>query len=103
MELAVREATKNESDENKVDIGDIAPAAITILNAVTEKADTRNWQTLPHSIYYTRISLPEGKHKLSLNTLGERYSNNTEITIDIRENRTTFYVFQSLESFLPGE
>jgi len=103
MELAVREATKNESDENKVDIGDIAPAAITILNAVTEKADTRNWQTLPHSIYYTRISLPEGKHKVSFNTLGERYSNNTEINIDIRENRTTFYVFHSLESFLPGE
>jgi len=103
LELAVREATKNESDENKVDIGDIAPAAITILNAVTEKADTRNWQTLPHSIYYTRLRLPAGMHNISLATSGGQHAEETKLDIEIRENRTTFYVYQSLESYLPGE
>ena len=103
MELAVREATKNETDEDKVDIGDIAPAAITILNAVTEKADTRNWQTLPHSIHYTRMRLPEGQHKLTLHTYGGNYDDETALDIEIRKNRTSFYVYQSLESYLPGE
>lgn len=103
LELAVREATKNETDKDKVDIGDIAPAAITILNAVTEKADTRNWQTLPHSIYYARMRLPEGKHTISLNTMGGNYNDESSIEIEIRKNRTSFYVFQSLESYLPGE
>lgn len=103
MELAVREATKNETDKDKVDIGDIAPAAITILNAVTEKADTRNWQTLPHSIYYTRMRLPEGQHQIKLTAFSGKVDDETSLDIEIRENRTTFYVFQSLESYLPGE
>jgi len=34
------------------------------INFLTEKADTRNWQTVPHSIYYTRLRLPEGRHKM---------------------------------------
>src|SRR5258708_5456238 len=32
-------------------------ALLSIVNTLTEKADTRNWQTLPHSIYYSRIPL----------------------------------------------
>ncbi len=103
LELAVREATKNESKENKVDIGDIAPAAVTIINAITEKADTRNWQTLPHSIFYTRVRLPEGQHKITFNTFGNQHTGSQDISIDIRKNRTTFYVFQSLDSHQPGQ
>lgn len=30
-------------------------AALSLLASATESADTRNWQTLPHSIFYTRI------------------------------------------------
>jgi len=103
LELAVREATKSESKENKVDIGDIAPAAVTILNAITEKADTRNWQTLPHSIYYTRVRLPEGQHQIKLNTSGDQHNEASSLTIDIKKNKSTFYVFQSLETYLPGQ
>ncbi|MCF6359258.1 MAG: hypothetical protein L3J29_00665 [Cyclobacteriaceae bacterium] len=29
--------------------------ALSLLASATESADTRNWQTLPHSIYYTRV------------------------------------------------
>ena len=35
-------------------------ALIGLVNAITEKADTRNWQTLPHSIFYSRVPLKEG-------------------------------------------
>ncbi|MCK5766053.1 MAG: hypothetical protein KAH26_08710 [Bacteroidales bacterium] len=103
LEIAVREATKEQSKENKLDAGDIAPAAITILNAITEKADTRNWQTLPHSIYYTRVKLPEGDHDIRLNTSNGQQTQAHTITLNIRKKKTTFYVFQSLESHLPEQ
>ncbi len=103
IELGVREATKKYSKEDKLDAGDIAPAAITILNAITEKADTRNWQTLPHSIFYTRLHLPAGSQTIRLTTSGGQHSDNYDISVDIMNNKTTFYVFQSLESGLPAQ
>jgi hypothetical protein len=42
-------------------------AALEIINAATEKADTRNWQLLPHDIYYTRILVPDSSNKVYLN------------------------------------
>jgi uncharacterized protein len=36
-----------------------------VINFATEGADTRNWQSIPHHIYYTRIKLPSGSHQLS--------------------------------------
>jgi len=102
LEVAAREATKGSSKENKLDAGDIAPAAITIMNAITEKADTRNWQTLPHSIYYARINLPAGKKQLSLKTTGPGAARSHELEVEIRKNQTTFFVLQSLESKLPA-
>jgi len=103
MEIAVREATAEHSDDDKIDAGDIAPAAVTIINAITEKADTRNWQTLPHSIYYTKVRLPAGEHKVTLSTFGNQQDNLHELDIVIKEGKSTFFVFQSLESYLPGE
>lgn len=41
--------------------------AVGIFNFVTENTNTRNWQTLPHSIYYTRIKkCPTGLKSLYL-------------------------------------
>jgi hypothetical protein len=37
---------------------------LQLFNFATEKADTRNWQSLPHTIYYTRIPLQKGSNKL---------------------------------------
>ncbi|MCK4569537.1 MAG: hypothetical protein KAT76_04550 [Bacteroidales bacterium] len=103
IEVGVREATRGQSRDDRLDVGDIAPAAITLLNAFTEKADTRNWQTLPHSIYYTRVKLPEGNHKITLNTSGKQQTRQHDFNIDIRNGETSFFVFQSIESHLPGQ
>ncbi len=68
---AIRLGTKKISEyllknEDK-DLG----AALGIFNALTERADTRNWQSLPHSIYYARIPLKKGENTIfiSLKTL----------------------------------
>jgi hypothetical protein len=64
---------------------------------MTEKADTRNWQSLPYSISYCRIPLDEGMNSVQLNTSGGT-QNSVPFTFDIKKNQTTFFAFHNLES-----
>jgi len=41
-----------------------AAAILSIANAISEQADTRNWQTLPNTVSYTRIPLIIGENKI---------------------------------------
>ena len=58
-----------DKDKNKNSQEALA-TAIQIFNFVSEKADTRNWQSLPHTIWYTRIPLQQGVNVLQLNLTG---------------------------------
>ena len=49
--VALKQAAAAQVGEDNEGLG----AALSLLASATESADTRNWQTLPHSIYYTRI------------------------------------------------
>jgi len=69
--LALKQATEAVAREQNQDIG----AAISLINAATEKADTRNWQTLPYSISYQRIPLKRGENKLKLVTENRVFGN----------------------------
>lgn len=40
-------------------------ALLGVFNAITEGADTRNWQSLPSHIYYTRIPLRQGENTVT--------------------------------------
>ena len=87
------------SNQNK-DAGFVLSA----LNAITEKADTRNWQSLPHSIYYQRVSLAEGSHAIDLVTNGRSISQQTiDFQIEMDKPETIFRTFHSLESTPPIE
>lgn len=70
-----------------------------VINAVTEKADTRNWQTLPHSIYYCRVPLKEGSNTLtfSLKSYDGKVTDHT-YTYQVKKGETLFHTFSSLES-----
>jgi uncharacterized protein len=76
-----------------------AGALLGLFNTLTEKADTRNWQTLPHSIYYARIPLPAGQSTISL-SLGGGGSSRDErnFTYDIKKGQTLYHTFSSLET-----
>ncbi len=87
VEGAVRDQDKN--------IG----AIVGIINAVTEKADTRNWQTLPYSISYTRIPLSEGTHQLQLETKSKTQSSEHPLNVTIQKGQTLFRSFRSLETY----
>ncbi len=81
-EYAVSEAARavakssNKKDENKKQ-RDGETAALTagllmnIFNTATEKADTRNWQSLPASIQYLRIPLKKGNNEILLRSSAE--------------------------------
>ncbi len=99
LRFAVKRATEEAARRENKDVG----AAISIINALTEKADTRNWQTLPYAVYYKRISLPEGRHTLTLETSGSGQHSSHTIEVEIKKGETTFHTFQSLESQPPGE
>ena len=66
-EMAVR---PNENDKNK-DTREAIALAIQAFSLATEKADTRNWQSLPHTIYYTRIPLQPGTNQIKFQATGQ--------------------------------
>jgi hypothetical protein len=73
--------------------------ALNIASAISEQADTRNWQTLPHDIFYTRLNLPVGTHHLTLQTIGPGGNVREQpITVEIRKGRTAFVTYSSLET-----
>lgn len=96
--LAIKQATELAARSENQDLG----AVIGLLNAATEKADTRNWQTLPHSIYYKRVSLSPEEHTIKLVTSGSKVSSDTvRIKVDMSDGKTKFKTFHSLESTTP--
>ena len=72
---------------------------LSIINAATEQADTRNWLLLPYSINYTRINIPEAFHKISLVTssANNSISERNEFSFQIKKGETTFGSFQTLQ------
>jgi hypothetical protein len=86
---ALEEAARNENKN--------AGAALSILNAVTEKADTRNWQCLPHNISYARIPLNDGNNKLTLNVkMADGRTIANDISIQAKQGKTYFNAFHTL-------
>ncbi len=93
LRMATKRVMEELAQKENKNLGTI----VSIVNAMTEKADTRNWQSLPHSIYYTRISLPPGQHTLSLHLYGPT-EQNRPLTVNIEKGQTTFFTFHTLSS-----
>lgn len=74
-------------------------ALIGAVNAMTEKADTRNWQTLPHSIFYVRVPMKEGRNEIRfvLET-SEGKQDEHSFSYEAKIDQTLFHTFSSLES-----
>ncbi len=95
LRVALKKSAEYGVRSENEDLG----AIVGLVNAFTERADTRNWQTIPHSISYTRLPLPAGEQSVELqlsrpNTGAQKHN----LTYTIRRNRTTFGSFHSLES-----
>ncbi len=93
----LRAALKKAAEEGMRKKDDRLGAVLGLVNAITEKADTRNWQTLPHSILYSRIPLDEGSNDLKLSLAADKemiYN----FTYKPDAGKTLFHTFSSLET-----
>ncbi len=91
--LATKKAMESIARNENENLGTI----VSIVNAMTEKADTRNWQSLPYSISYCRVPLDEGTHNVQLEA-GGRMDHSVPFTFNIKKGKTTFFAFHNLES-----
>jgi uncharacterized protein len=99
IRVAIKKATEYQVKQEDKTLGSV----LGMINAITEKADTRNWQTLPHSIYYARIPLSVGQNKITL-TLndGSRDSHKSEFIYEAKKGQILFHTYSSLESGYPN-
>lgn len=67
--IAEAAARPKKDDKNK-DEKEALASAIQLFSLMSEKADTRNWQTLPHTILYTRIPLQTGSNQIQITFSG---------------------------------
>lgn len=99
MRLAVKKATEQSASSRDKWAG----VLMNMVNVLTESADTRNWQTLPHSIHYARIPLDVGLSTVTLETVD--YTGATQkqtFTYEVKRGQTHFHTYTSLETSLPG-
>ncbi len=98
----LRLATKKALEKAVASQNEGAGAALSIVNAVTEKADTRNWQTLPYSVNYLRIRLPAGKQSITFSAIGDQGMNETrEFVFEVPKNKIIFFSYHTLDSYPP--
>ena len=62
--VQARHAATNASKDNTV--GQLSEMFVSFLGAVTERADTRQWFTLPAEMRLARLSLPAGRQDITL-------------------------------------
>lgn len=87
LRLAVKQVAAAQLRKENDALG----SALSVVNAISEQADTRNWQTLPNTINYTRINLPNGTHQATFLVDKDQLKFKTTLS----SNQTTFKVLQS--------
>ncbi|MES2558990.1 MAG: hypothetical protein V4590_04585 [Bacteroidota bacterium] len=94
LRLALKQVAEQQVRKENQGLG----MALSLVNAISEQADTRNWQLLPYAIHYTRVSLPPGRQHFVLQTHGEKTAmDTTNFEFTISKGQTTIGTFQSLQ------
>lgn len=98
----IRAALKKAAEESLRKENKGWGAVLGAVNAMTEKADTRNWQTLPHSISYVRVPLKEGVNETTFTVSGSGGDVKHQFTYQAGKGQTLFHTFTSLEAKAAG-
>ncbi len=68
---AEKEKQKMKKEAKAEQAGELAGFLMNIVNTATEKADTRNWQSLPAFVSYVRIPLQKGENIITVTANGQ--------------------------------
>jgi hypothetical protein len=99
IRVALKKATEVAIKKDDQLLGSV----VGLINAGTERADTRNWQTLPHSIYYCRVPLPEGQSTIKLTLINPHGESAVHsFSYNLKKGQTIFTTFSSLDSSFPN-
>ncbi len=69
-----KEQKAKEKQERVQFVGEVAGFVMNMVNTATEKADTRNWQSLPAFVHYVRIPLHAGENTINVTSNGQAIS-----------------------------
>ena len=93
LRVAIKQGIKQMASKKNEWLG----FAVNIANALTEKADTRNWQTLPYLISYARVPLNSAENQIEITLTGPRVQTIKEhIHIPTAKQSTRFFVYTTL-------
>ena len=92
LRVAIKKTAEKQARKENETLGFLVGA----INFASEQADTRNWQTIPHSIYYTRIPLKKGKNDIELYTRGVGDEDSQSFTFFGKKGKTHFQTYHSL-------
>ncbi len=81
---ALRLAVKKTSEYTLKNQDEVLGTVLGLFNAITEGADTRNWQTLPGYIHYSRIPIKKGENTIEV-VLKDHYQNTTTRKLKLQE------------------
>lgn len=96
LRVALKQLAAYKLRQNKDTQG--AAFAASIYSVASEQADTRNWQLLPYSISYTRISLDSGDQKIDFEAYHATDKKvNKEIAFRLKQRETKFITLQTPE------
>src|SRR5690606_28269502 len=73
------EEEKKRKEKNAEAVGDAVGLIFQAFSFISEKADTRNWQSLPAYIQYVRIPLSKGANKITVQLPGGRQEKTIEV------------------------
>lgn len=95
--LVVKQTAELVMQKENKDLG----TTMSLFNSLSEKADTRQWQSLPNHISYVRIPIKDEKEfSISLqSTYGQ--VNKQTFSVSTNENPITFMNIHSLEASFP--
>jgi len=87
---------KTKKEKNEEAARELLALGVKIFNRATEKADTRNWQSLPGAIFYTRIPLDRGVNTLTIATQGSGGQKKEQLVVLEGKPGIQFYSLYSL-------
>jgi hypothetical protein len=96
LRFAVKKAAEMALRKENKDAGFV----LGLANAISEQADTRNWQTLPNNISYARIPLEPGKNEILFKAQSKLYGKwrCDTIRIDAKKGRTYFEMVNTIKN-----
>jgi len=95
---AAMQAGSSSRDKNTAWAGLLAGVGISVAGALTERADTRSWLTLPHDIQLARIALPPGKYNVKVELPGGVFRVLREYSVTLEAGRKRYLSYHYVSS-----